>query len=103
MQVVDCMTVRTSLFARMVVVLLLAVTVAPGLAGAQEQERSAIPAETLIEAARAALAEDKLDDAEFLLKGVRRARAISTISTSCTARSRPSGANGRRPSPASAP
>ena len=71
MQVVDCMTVRTSLFARMVVVLLLAVAVAPGLAGAQEQERSAIPAETLIEAARAALADDRVDDAEFLLKGVR--------------------------------
>ena len=38
---------------------------------AQAQPRPELSAETLIEAARAALAEDKLDDAEFLLKGVR--------------------------------
>ena len=63
------MTVRMSLFARIAVVLLLAVATAPGLAGAQEPQPE-IPAETLIEAARAALAQGELDDAELLLDGV---------------------------------
>ena len=40
-------------------------------AGAQAAPRPQISAEKLIEAARAALAKGKLDDAEFLLKGVR--------------------------------
>ena len=64
------MTLRMSLFSRMLLVLLLAVSVAPGLAGAQEPERPEIPAETLIETARAALAAGALDDAELLLDGV---------------------------------
>ena len=64
------MTVRATLFSRMALVLLLAAAVAPGLAGAQEPERSEIPAETLIETARAALAAGALDDAELLLDGV---------------------------------
>ena len=61
---------RMSLFARTALVLLLAVGVAPSVAGAQEPQRSAILAETLIEAARAALAQGELDDAELLLEGV---------------------------------
>ena len=58
-----------SLIARIAVVLLLAAAVAPGPAGAQEPQPE-IPAETLIDAARAALAQGELDDAELLLDGV---------------------------------
>ena len=61
---------RMSLFSRTALVLLLAVGVAPSVAGAQEPQRSEISAETLIEAARAALAQGALDDAELLLDGV---------------------------------
>ena len=64
------MTVRATLFSRMMLALLLAITAAPGPAGAQEPQQSAIPAETLIETARAALAAGALDDAELLLDGV---------------------------------
>ena len=65
------MTMRMGLFARTaLVLLLLAVAVAPGLAEAQAPLRSEIPAETLIEAARVALAQGELDDAELLLEGV---------------------------------
>ena len=56
-------------FGAVLVALVLAFSVAAG--AAQAQPRPELSAETLIEAARAALAEDKLDDAEFLLKGVR--------------------------------
>ncbi len=45
--------------------------VSPLPAGAQQTQRTLLSAETLIKAARAALAEGKLDDAEFLLKGVK--------------------------------
>ena len=61
---------RMSLFARTAFVLALTVAVAPSVAGAQEPQRSEISAETLIEAARAALAQGALDDAELLLDGV---------------------------------
>ena len=64
------MNVLMSLFARMALVFLLAVGVVPSLAEAQEPQRSEIPAETLIEAARAALEAGALDDAELLLAGV---------------------------------
>ena len=64
------MTMRMGLFARTALVVLLAVAVAPGLAEAQAPLRSEIPAETLIEAARVALAQGELDDAQLLLEGV---------------------------------
>ena len=59
-----------SLFARIAVALLLAASVASGPAGAQEPPPLELTAETLIEAARAALAQGELDDAELLLDGV---------------------------------
>ena len=59
----------TGPFGTLLVALVLAFSVAAG--AAQAQPRPELSAETLIEAARAALAEDKLDDAEFLLDGVR--------------------------------
>ena len=51
--------------------LLLAIGISPLPVGAQQTQRTGVSAETLIEAARAALAKGKLDDAEFLLKGVK--------------------------------
>ena len=51
-------------------VLLLAVTVTLYNAEAQESLRPEISAETLLEAARKALDQGKLDDAEFLLEGI---------------------------------
>ena len=59
----------TGPFGALLLALVLAFSVAAG--AAQAQPRPELSAETLIEAARAALAEDKLDDAEFLLDGVR--------------------------------
>ena len=50
--------------------LLLAVTVTSYIAGAQESPRPALSTEALIEAARNALAEGKVDDAAFLLEGI---------------------------------
>ena len=54
---------------RCAIALLLAIAFVPG-AGAQEPPRPAISTETLIEAARNALAKGELDDAEFLLEGL---------------------------------
>ena len=59
------------LFALMLIAPLLILAAATGPARAQEAPRPAISAEQLIEAARVALAEGELDDAEFLLKGVK--------------------------------
>ena len=59
-----------SLIARTLLVLMLAAAVVPGSAWAQDTTRSSIPAKTLIEAARAALAVGALGDAETLLEGV---------------------------------
>ena len=60
---------HTRPFGAVLVALVLTFSLTSG--AAQAQPRPELSAETLIEAARAALAEDKLDDAEFLLKGVR--------------------------------
>ena len=49
----------------------LASAVTPDPAGAQETPRAELSAETLIETARAALAKGELEDAEFLLKGIK--------------------------------
>ena len=57
-----------SLLVRILFALLVAIVIAPGPSGAQP--RSSIPAETLLEAGRAALAAGALDDAEILLEGV---------------------------------
>ena len=55
---------------RFAVSLLLAIIVTSSIAGAQESPRPAIPTETLIEAARAALTQGKVDDAALLLEGI---------------------------------
>ena len=55
----------------MFLALVLLAALAPPPAIAQQTPRPELSAESLIEAARAALATGKLDDAEFLLKGVR--------------------------------
>ena len=61
-----------SLLARILLALMLAAAAMPGLAVAQEAPpRSELSAETLIETARAALAKGELEDAEFLLRGVK--------------------------------
>ena len=57
-----------SLLVRILFALMVAIVIAPGPSGAQP--RSSIPAETLLEAGRAALAAGQLDDAEILLEGV---------------------------------
>ena len=60
------------LLARILLALMLAAAAMPGLAVAQEAPpRSELSAETLIETARAALAKGELEDAEFLLRGVK--------------------------------
>ena len=51
--------------------LLLDIGVSPVPVGAQQTQRTGISAETLIKTARAALGKGKVDDAEFLLKGVK--------------------------------
>ena len=58
-------------FGAALLALVLALTVSAGATGAQAPPRPELSAETLIKAARAALAKGKVDDAEFLLKGVR--------------------------------
>ena len=58
-------------FGAVLLALFLAFSAVAAAAGAQAPPRKVIPAEKLIETARAALAKGKLDDAEFLLKGVR--------------------------------
>ena len=62
-------------YANMLAGLLLALVLAPigmpGLAVAQEAPRPELSAETLIETARTALAKGELEDAEFLLKGIK--------------------------------
>ena len=57
-----------SLLVRILFALMVAIVIAPGPSGAQP--RSSIPAETLLEAGRAALAAGALDDAEILLEGI---------------------------------
>lgn len=59
------------LFALMLTAPLLLGAAMPGLLRAQEASRPELSAEQLTEAARAALAQGKLDDAEFLLEGVK--------------------------------
>ena len=60
------------LLARILLALMLAAAAVPGLAVAQEApRRSELSAETLIETARAALAKGELEDAEFLLRGIK--------------------------------
>ena len=60
------------MLARLLLPLMLAATGMPATAVAQEALRlSELPAETLIEAARAALAKGELEDAEFLLRGIK--------------------------------
>ena len=58
-------------FGAVLIALFLSFSAVAGAAGAQAPPRPAIPVEKLIEAARAALAKGKPDDADFLLKGVR--------------------------------
>ena len=61
----------TNMLARLLLALLLATIGMPALAVAQETPRPELSAETLIETARAALAKGELEDAEFLLKGIK--------------------------------
>ena len=58
-------------FGAMLVALMLAFSIAAVAAETKPPLTPIISAQTLIKAARAALAEDNLDDAELLLKGVR--------------------------------
>ena len=61
-----------NMLSRILLALMLAGAAMPGPAVAQEsQRRSELSAETLIETARAALAKGELDDAEFLLQGIK--------------------------------
>ena len=61
----------TMLLGAMLLTLSLASAVTPDPVGAQETPRLELSAESLIEAARAALAKGELEDAEFLLKGIK--------------------------------
>ena len=61
----------TNMLARLLLALMLATIGMPALAVAQETPRRELSAETLIETARAALAKGELEDAEFLLQGVK--------------------------------
>ena len=60
-----------NMLARLLLALLLVATGMPALAVAQETPRPELSAETLIKAARAALAKGELEDAEFLLQGIK--------------------------------
>ena len=70
-----CMRGSTNLLnlfvAAILAALLLAIGVSPLPAWAQQTQHPLLSAETLIKAARASLAEGKLDDAELLLRGVK--------------------------------
>ena len=55
----------------MLLTLGLAAAVTSDPAGAQETPRAELSAESLIETARAALAKGELEDAEFLLRGIK--------------------------------
>ena len=74
-QSLNPMTAHMNRYANMLAGLLLALMLAPigmpALAVAQESPRPELSAETLIEAARAALSKGELEDAEFLLKGIK--------------------------------
>ena len=61
----------TNALARMLLAAMLAVVCFPGHAEAQEERRPELSVETLIETARKALEEGNLEDAEFLLEGVK--------------------------------
>ena len=61
---------HTTLFGAMLLTLSLASAVTPDPVDAQETSRPELSAESLIEAARAALAKRELEDAEFLLGGI---------------------------------
>ncbi len=61
----------TNALAGMLLAAMLAVVALPGHAETQEERRPELSAETLIETARKALAKGNLEDAEFLLEGVR--------------------------------
>ena len=61
----------TDLLARMLMAVILAVAMVSGPAEAQETPHWELTAESLIEAARVALSKGELDNAEFLLKGVK--------------------------------
>ena len=65
------MNCYASMLARLLLALMLATICLPGLTVAQEIPRPKLSAETLIEAARAALAKGELEDAEFLLQGIK--------------------------------
>ena len=61
----------TDLLAQMLMAVILAVAMVSGPAEAQETPHWELTAERLIEAARVALSKGELDNAEFLLKGVK--------------------------------
>ena len=61
----------TNALAGMLLAAMLAVVALPGHAETQEERRPELSAETLIETARKALAKGNLEDAEFLLEGVK--------------------------------
>ena len=62
------------LLGAMLLTLSLASAVMPDPVSAQETRRPELSAESLIDAARAALGKGKLEDAEFLLQGVKPGR-----------------------------
>ena len=62
---------RTNGLAWMLLAAMLAVVCLPGNAETEEEPRAELSAETLIETARAAIAKGNLEDAEFLLEGVK--------------------------------
>ena len=65
------MNLCANMLARLLLALMLTAAAMSGLAVAQEAPRPELSAETLIETARAALAKGELEDAEFLLQGVK--------------------------------
>ena len=66
------MNLCANMLARLLLALMLTAAAMPALAVAQEaSRRSELSAETLIETARAALARGELEDAEFLLQGIK--------------------------------
>ena len=67
----ELMNLCANMLARILLALMLAAAAMPGLTVAQEAPRPELSAETLIETARAALAKGELEDAEFLLQGIK--------------------------------